>query len=410
MHDYRTKMFDGQISFGSGSNVNANDIPESTTRFWLTNLPQEISGSKIFEDDLISNGNIYVNYNGPDSDSYLYFYENGGPAGAYLMWDDDPGEFKFNQKVKLVKSNYADIHLQATDADSNARFVLQNDARQYTCGITGDDYFAILDDTASVYRLRIDTTGRVGLGQSYPAQKLEVNGSIAAADDMYINFRGGDGDSHLYFYENSSNTGASLMWDDDPGNFVLNKAIKIGDSTNYTEIKDDGEINLHGTARVNRHVRVAAPSWKKGATAPIDNQVGIFPTLAFDNSSDDSVYYDLIIPFRMAAGAEIGVTIDWCYTGAQDNGTVCWGMEYLTCPSGSVIDGSTTTITETSPVNQMAGRLIRTEFTTGITGAVAHDALGIRLYRDVSEDTLNTDAELIEAHFEFLTDKLGEAT
>lgn len=67
MVDYRTRMFDGQIGFGSGSKVNADDIPETTTRFWLTNTAQEISGSKIFGDDLDMSFNNITNVADPVS-------------------------------------------------------------------------------------------------------------------------------------------------------------------------------------------------------------------------------------------------------------------------------------------------------------------------------------------------------
>ena len=68
MVDYRTRIFDGQIGFGSGSKVNADDIPTTTTRFWLTNTAQEISGSKIFGDDLDISFNNIVNVAGPIND------------------------------------------------------------------------------------------------------------------------------------------------------------------------------------------------------------------------------------------------------------------------------------------------------------------------------------------------------
>lgn len=67
MSDYRTRMFDGQIGFGSGSKVNADDIPGTTTRFWLTNTAQEISGSKIFGDDLDMSFNNIINVADPVS-------------------------------------------------------------------------------------------------------------------------------------------------------------------------------------------------------------------------------------------------------------------------------------------------------------------------------------------------------
>jgi len=184
----------------------------------------------------------------------------------------------------------------------------------------------------------------------------------------------------------------------------------IGDATNYVEIKTDGEVNLHGTARVINHVRVAAPSWEKGAPAPTTDLIGITPTLRFDAVNDDEVYYSCFVPFRMAAGSTITVIVGWAYDGGQDNGTVCWNMEYINIAEGEAVAGGTTTITKTTAGTHATGTLIETTLTTGITGAVAGDVLSMRLWRDVSEDTLATDAELIMVYFHFLRDKMGEAT
>ena len=172
----------------------------------------------------------------------------------------------------------------------------------------------------------------------------------------------------------------------------------------------DGEVTLHGTARVKRHIRVSAPSWKGGSTAPGENFVGILPTLAFDKTSDDSAHYSLICPFRMTAGSTIDVIVDWTYEGAQDNGTVCWALEYINLATGESVVGDTATISKTSGEDNTIETLVRTTLNTGITGAVAHDVIGLRLYRDASADTLNRDAELVQVHFEFTMDKLGKPT
>ena len=112
----------------------------------------------------------------------------------------------------------------------------------------------------------------------------------------------------------------------------------------------------------------------------------------------------------MVAGSEIAIHVDWCYTGGADAGTVCWGVEYKNITSGEALVGGTTTTTKVSAGGHTSGQLVRTVFDTGITGAVAHDVLGVRLYRDVSADTMAADAELVQVHFEFLMDKLGEAS
>jgi len=183
----------------------------------------------------------------------------------------------------------------------------------------------------------------------------------------------------------------------------------IGDATNYTEIKTDGEINLHGTARVKNHVRVAAPSWEKGATAPTADLIGITSVLGFDTNNDDEAYYSLIVPFKMVTGATIEVEVDWTYVG-DDTGTVCWNMDYINIAPGEDVGGGITTITKTTAGNHTAEILVRTTLATGITGAVAGDILSLRLWRDISEDDLAPDADMIEVHFHFICDKLGEAT
>lgn len=183
---------------------------------------------------------------------------------------------------------------------------------------------------------------------------------------------------------------------------------KIGGSTTGIEIDGAGIITLLGDSRVLQHIRVTAPSWRVGVTAPTTGFVGIFPIWAFDQATDDEVHYSLIVPWRIVTGSVINVDVDWCYEGAQDNGTVCWKLDYINVAVGETVDGSTTQITKTTPINQLTGKFIRTTLTTGITGAIAHDILGLHLWRDVSEDTLGTSAKLIQVHFEFQEDRLGK--
>ena len=163
-----------------------------------------------------------------------------------------------------------------------------------------------------------------------------------------------------------------------------------------------------GDSRVKRHIRVAAPSWKIGAVGPTPGYVGIVPVLAFDQSSDDSVHYSMFIPYRFEAGSVIDVEVDWCHETAEA-GTVCWALEYIGLAAGEAVDGATTTISKVSAGSHANGVMVRNTLTTGILGAVAHDVKGLRLYRDVSEDSLAADAKLIQVHFEFTMDKLGLA-
>ena len=183
--------------------------------------------------------------------------------------------------------------------------------------------------------------------------------------------------------------------------------VDIGGATHYTSFTAAGIISLHGNARVYRHIRVGAGSWKLGASGPTAAMLSVFPALYFDDASDDEVHYEIIAPFRMEAGSTINVIIDWCHQTALDTGTVTWKLEFNCVALGENVAGATTTIAATSAAS-VVDELQRTTLVTGITGAVAHDIIGMRLYRDVGTGTLTGDAILLDVHFEVLMDKLGE--
>jgi len=184
--------------------------------------------------------------------------------------------------------------------------------------------------------------------------------------------------------------------------------IYLGNETDYIRINETRVLTLHGNARVKQHIRVTAPSWIKGTTAPTEGRVGIFPVWSFDKITNDQVYYSIIVPYKLEAGSEIEVEVDWCYTGSNDAGTVCWNLTYINVATGESVDGLVTTIGQVSTGNHGRGILIRTVFTGNIVGAITYDDLGLLLWRDTSEDTLDTDAHMIQVHFHFIMDKLGE--
>ncbi len=189
----------------------------------------------------------------------------------------------------------------------------------------------------------------------------------------------------------------------------------IGDKLNFCEIKDTGNINLHGKARVERHLRIGAGAWSHGATAPTSGFDGVFSYLEFDNASDDEVFYILVVPARLDLSIDVEFAIDWYYTGAQDNGTVCWALEYKAIKEGEVVTGAGTVIAKTSAGNHLTGKMVRTTFTTKILASdlEEHDTVGFRFFRDVdgahdAGDTMLANARGINTHFHFTQNKLGK--
>jgi len=120
--------------------------------------------------------------------------------------------------------------------------------------LTHDDHlqYSLVDGTRAY-------TGTVEVSGS-----LSVDGNIRTNANMYINFGGGDGDSSLYFYENSSVVGASLMWDDSPGIFKFSHGIEVESlEINQTPVSGSTTPDVFITLTVqqpggiNRTIRIA---------------------------------------------------------------------------------------------------------------------------------------------------------
>lgn len=48
-----------------------------------------------------SNGPMYINFDGPDGDSYLFFYENSAPNAEYLAWIDADDNFLLSDSLEI---------------------------------------------------------------------------------------------------------------------------------------------------------------------------------------------------------------------------------------------------------------------------------------------------------------------
>ena len=264
----------------------------------------------------------------------------------------------------------------------------------------------------------ISDTGQIGINVA-PTYALHVveaasptvflqdttNTSIAYLQAGNTINRAGSVSNHDFRLQTNS---ADRVWISNAG------VVNVGTAANYTSFAADGIQTMAGDARVINHVRVGAGSWKIGVTGPTEGFLSTFPVKKFDAASDDEVHYSLIVPQRMESGAVITVMVDWCHEdGGPDVGTVCWGLEYRVVasdvpgPVGELVTGATTTILGTSVGNHLQHELVRTTLATGIVGALPHEIIGMRLYRDISGDTLAVDADLIQVHFMYTVNKLG---
>lgn len=353
--------------------------------------------------DLVEDLSGYVPYTGATAevvlgqnltlqdDKYLYFDTAKNYSLKYssahsgFLWNSSSGEFLAVADLKLIANTAADASGNWEPyicLDTNGTVQISNTNQ----GAAGNKYLVV--DMTDGLKLRT--------GGAKDAFLLADNVATANKTFQFPNISG--------TLVTTAGAGAAVN--------LGAYSFKVGDATNYAETKNDGEINLHGTARVERHLRVGAGSWNHGASAPSAGFEGVFSTLDFDAASDDEAHYTLIIPSRWDSTIDIEFVVDWFYEGAQDNGTVCWGLEYKGVKAGEAVTGAGTTITKVSAGTHTTGQMVRTTFTTKILAAnlEEHDTLGLRLYRDVSADTLAVDARIINTHFHFTQNKLGKAT
>ncbi len=200
-------------AFAVGS-IGATDIWEIDT----TNAAEGINvGGYLTSTGIITgavvhcNTDLYLNYNGPDGDSNLYFYEGSSTTGGYLRWDDSASKFVLNKNIWLT----GDIN-SFGGGTTDVQFVLEGGAD--TAIFKWDDGSERFDFDHDIY----------------------VVGPVITTNNLYLRNAGPEGDNGIYFYEDSSQSGASLIWDDSESSFATSHSINVG-----------GDLRANGDIYVN---------------------------------------------------------------------------------------------------------------------------------------------------------------
>jgi len=199
----------------------------------------------------------------------------------------------------------------------------------------------------------------------------------------------------------------------------VDSAMRIGDggASNYAEIKADGEINLHGTARVKKQIRIDNADLGKGTTAASQVVIGNYSAWEYD-VNDDSVF-TFHLPNDWASGSDITINIDWYINEAYaaNSGEIKWEVSWSAAPhdDSEAIDAPTHTgSSDTGDVNIPATAKHLTSNSLTISGASlsAGDQIGVTLKRVAITDGSNpaVDPGVVDLNIEYTADKLGEAT
>lgn len=237
------------------------------------------------------------------------------------------------------------------------------------------------------------------------------------ADKWYLGLRSvspADG-FHLY----SADLGKDVISVNETNNdIILAGPVDLGSdggATNYAEFKSDGELNLHGTARVIKHEHIPVNAIKKGAANPPgESTIGNTSVLLFDSATDEDVYYVIHLPVDWASGTDLNFHFHWAPTDANA-GDVVWAIDYRISKSESneLISGTDATISTTDSTQSLQYEHLQSSDIT-ISGASLEtgDKIAIRIYRDADNaaDTYGADAALFLPEMTYTADKLGEAT
>jgi hypothetical protein len=180
--------------------------------------------------------------------------------------------------------------------------------------------------------------------------------------------------------------------------------IGDGGTTNYAEIKADGEINLHGTARVYKNLFIRPAALGVGGAAPASATVNAsgFGILEFADSADDYAQVNINVPSDMDVTADSEIRITWSVPN------MTWGYGYSIVPENGDTDTvATTGTTVVTSSGTSDGKTSDTLFTISGSSLGTGALLQIYFYRDVSADTYSNPVAVHGMALKYVSNKLG---
>jgi len=116
--------------------------------------------------------------------------------------------------------------------------------------------------------------------------------------------------------------------------------IGDGGTTDYMAIANNGEIALHGNARIVRHAELDPADFKLGGVSdPTSDLEGIFMTLDFADGTHNETFCSDIVPFRWDSSTDVEVEIDWFADSDASAKHVVWCIDYFSIGDGDTVRG-----------------------------------------------------------------------
>lgn len=183
----------------------------------------------------------------------------------------------------------------------------------------------------------------------------------------------------------------------------------------YIAFAGDGEVSLHGTARVTREFIIPLTGFNHSGTKPTETILGNYIGYAF--GINDLAYASFETPSDWDASADINILIHWYINEAYaaNSGEVKWAVIYTaTKEDGSeAVDGATATV-DSGDVNipATAKYLVETSVSIPHAALEQHDMIGFQVKRVALTGGNNPTAEpvIVALECEYVANRLGIAT
>jgi hypothetical protein len=168
-----------------------------------------------------------------------------------------------NNRVGIgTTSPSGELHVKS--ASANANFYIQRSIYDPWRLSAGSTYLAFMQDASE--KMRIDSSGSVGIGTSSPSVELEVGGSTNT--QVLISATNTTGNSQLYFGDSASDTAGVILYRHDGDSM----AFEVNDSERM-RIISDGSVGI-GTTSPSAKLMVYADTNGSLVTKVRNNNIG----------------------------------------------------------------------------------------------------------------------------------------
>ena len=339
--------------------------------------------------DIKVNGAIYINEDGPEGDSYLYFYDRGLPDGRYLKWDNANTRFEVNEDLQcagIVCTRNVHINFNNDAIDAVIYFGKSGSGNETLKWDKDNERFEFSDN------LYVDGT-------------IEFDSGSINHKDL-AGLQGGQ--ANEYYHLTDAEHGA-LVDGGSANGYHTHPASGSGNGNGVKTL----EFSVAGVALADGTAGSAAPALSLLTTSDAaDPQCRTF-CLRFDDSTDEHVFWQFRLPTDYVSGGRLIVQFYNVDTQTDDDNTA-----YFDAILQAVTPGDATDMTALDLPNDGGGwagtlktldagsngpRLYESsiDMTSNLDGMAAGDFIQFGLRRDVSEDDGEGDMAVITITFEY---------